>query len=84
MADSYNDGFSVGGIIGTIIAALVAMPLFGFTFLTIVLGDCGPGANCWTGWGLLPIDALIVGAIGFGVGFGINAVVKRMSGFRDR
>jgi hypothetical protein len=84
MSDGYRGGFSIGGIIGTICAAIVAMPLFGFTFLMLALGDCAPGTNCWTGWFLLPVDAVIVGAIGFGITLAVNTIAKRISGFRDR
>jgi hypothetical protein len=84
MPDGYKGGLSIGGMIGTACAAVVAIPLVGFTFLSLALGDCAPGANCWTGWGILPLEALAVGALGFGIAFISNIVAKRMTAFRGR
>lgn len=84
MSQSYKGGLSFAGLTGAVCAAVVAVPLFGLTFLNLALGDCAPGANCWTGWGMLPLDAITVTAIGFGIAFLIDAIAKRLAASRER
>ncbi len=78
-----TNGYSVGGIFGCVAAAIVAVPLFGFTFLSLALSDCAPGSNCWSGWGMVPIDGLVVLTVGFGVAVSVNAARKMVTGFRQ-
>lgn len=85
MNEGYTGGgHTVGGIAGCVAGTIVALPLFGFIFVSLALGDCPVGADCWSGWVMLPTAGMIVVAVGFSVAATVNAAARILTNLRNR
>jgi hypothetical protein len=63
----YRDGSTLADALGCLSAFVLGIPLLGLGFLFLSLGDCTPGANCWAGWGIIPVFLAITISVGLAV-----------------
>jgi hypothetical protein len=73
----YRGGSTTGGRWGCALSIVIGLPLIGFAFAVLSLGDCAPGVQCTSGWTLMVLAIIIAAVVGFGSRAAINALAAR-------